>query len=386
MKTVLYMHNGSKNHGCEALVRTTTKIIKESINSDVVLWSGCANEDIEYGLLDVVDSIVSTDEVKKNSLGFLKSYFKFKILKQSDALHKQFIKNTFKNAISISIGGDNYCYPWSAKQCVDLDKEIRENCQKNILWGCSIEDQFMTKDVIEDLKGFDLVTVRESLSYDVLKKHGIKAKLVADPAFLLEKKELSMPNGFVEGNTVGINISPLINNYESGESIAYKNYVELVRYIINNTDMNVCLISHVVWSYNNDRTPMESLYSEFEDTNRVVALDDCNCEELKGYISRCRFFVGARTHATIAAYSSLVPTLVVGYSIKSKGIAKDIFGTYDNYVVPVQNMKHKNELVSSFKYLINNEESIKNELKVSIPKMKEMAESSKKLLVQLIGE
>ncbi|MDO5124498.1 MAG: polysaccharide pyruvyl transferase family protein, partial [Eubacteriales bacterium] len=88
--------------------------------------------------------------------------------------------------------------------------------------------------------------------------------------------------------------------------------------------------------YNNDLKPLESLFSIYKDSGRVVLIKDHNCEELKGYISRCRFFVGARTHATIAAYSTCVPTLVVGYSIKSKGIAKDLFGTFEKYVVPVQ--------------------------------------------------
>ena len=74
------------------------------------------------------------------------------------------------------------------------------------------------------------------------------------------------------------------------------------------------------------------------------------------------FFIGARTHATIAAYSSGVPTLVVGYSIKAKGIAKDIFGTYENYVVPVQNLKLENDLLDNFKWIIKNEKSIKNHL------------------------
>ena len=97
--------------------------------------------------------------------------------------------------------------------------------------------------------------------------------------------------------------------------------------ILSNTDMRICLIPHVVWEYNNDRKPLISLYKKFKDTNRVILLEDHNCEELKGFISRCRFFVGARTHATIAAYSTCVPTLVVGYSIKSRGIATDLFGS-----------------------------------------------------------
>jgi polysaccharide pyruvyl transferase WcaK-like protein len=250
---------------------------------------------------------------------------------------------------------------------VELDREIRKYCAKNIFWGCSIEEKFMTPEVVEDLKGFDLVTVRESLSYEVLKKHGISAIQVADPAFLLEKKELPLPKGFIEGNIVGINVSPLINDYENGESIAYRNYKKLIQYIISKTTMNVCLIPHVVWEYNNDRVPLEALYNEFKGSGRVIMIEDHNCEELKGYISRCRFFVGARTHATIAAYSTCVPTLVVGYSIKSKGIAKDLFGTYKNYVVPVQNMVDDTEIISAFKFIMDNEDNIKLCLNKVVP-------------------
>lgn len=83
MKTVLYMHGGSGNHGCEALVRTTTKIAKDATGSDVILWSQNVSEDYKYGVSGVVDEIVATDEVNKKSLSFLWSYFKFKILKKA---------------------------------------------------------------------------------------------------------------------------------------------------------------------------------------------------------------------------------------------------------------------------------------------------------------
>ena len=252
-----------------------------------------------------------------------------------------------------------------------------------MFWGCSVEDD-LTQDIIKDLKGFDLITVRESLSYTVLRKHGINAVQVADPAFLLDKKELALPDRFIEGNTVGINVSPLINDYESGESIAYKNYVRLIEYILENSDMNICLIPHVVWEYNNDRLPLNLLYDKFKYSERVILLKDYNCEELKGFISRCRFFVGARTHATIAAYSTCVPTLAVGYSIKSKGIARDLFGTYDNYVVPVQSMTSDSELTEAFKYIVINEKQIKDRLCKTIPEYKEKAKSAGKLLSDML--
>ncbi|MEE3427351.1 MAG: polysaccharide pyruvyl transferase family protein [Ruminococcus sp.] len=385
MKTVLYMHGGSGNHGCEALVRTTTKLAKDNLNTDVVLWSKAASEDVKYGVDKIVDQIVVTDNVPRNSLGFFTAYFKYKILKKSSALHDRFIKNTFKNSAAISIGGDNYCYPWSAKEGVQLDSELRRYCKKNIFWGCSIEEEFMTPEVVEDLKGFDLITVRESLSYEVLKSHGINAVKVADSAFLLPEKELPLPDGFIEGNTVGINISPLINDYEGGESIAYKNYVHLIEHIIEKTDMNICLIPHVIWEQVDDRKPMRQLFEQFKESKRVILLEDYNCEELKGFISRCRFFIGARTHATIAAYSTCVPTLVVGYSIKSKGIALDLFGTYDNYVVSVQEMKKDSELTEAFEFIVKNELTIKERLTKFIPDYKEKALSAGQALKDLFS-
>ena len=242
----------------------------------------------------------------------------------------------------------------------------------------------MTPDIIEDLRGFDLITVRESLSYEVLKRHGIQAVKVADPAFLLDSRQTDLPDGFRLENTIGINISPMINDYESGEYIALHNYIHLVEYILNNTEMCVCLIPHVVWNYNNDFEPINYLYNRFKGNDRILKMHDCSCEEIKYVISKCRFFVGARTHATIAAYSTYVPTLVVGYSIKSRGIAKDLFGTYDNYVVSVQDLKSEDDLVKSFLYVFKNEKEIKATLKKVMPSYIKRALSAGNALQSII--
>ena len=45
-KIVLYYHAGAANHGCEAIVRATKKIL----NEDMVLYSVCPEEDMCYGL------------------------------------------------------------------------------------------------------------------------------------------------------------------------------------------------------------------------------------------------------------------------------------------------------------------------------------------------
>ena len=103
-------------------------------------------------------------------------------------------------------------------------------------------------------------------------------------------------------------------------------------------------------------------YKEYEKTGRVVFFEDHNCMELKGIISKCRFFVGARTHSTIAAYSMGIPTLVVGYSVKARGIARDLFGGEEGYVLPVQKLT-RDKLISAFKNIMIKEKEIQKKLK-----------------------
>ncbi len=159
----------------------------------------------------------------------------------------------------------------------------------------------------------------------------------------------------------------MVQEKESQEGLALENYQELIQYIIDYTDMQVALIPHVVWPNNDDRRPLHQLHEIFKETGRVVEIGDGTCQELKGYIGRCRFFVGARTHATIAAYSSLVPTLVVGYSVKARGIARDLFGTWENYVVPVQGLEKPEDLTQGFLWLMAHEGEIRQHLEKIMP-------------------
>ena len=187
------------------------------------------------------------------------------------------------------------------------------------------------------------------------------------------KTAFTLPEGFAAGNTVGINVSPMIQDNEKISGITMENYKEMISYIIRNTDMQIALIPHVVWERNDDRKPVHALYEAFAETGRVIQIGDGNCQELKGFIGRCRFFVGARTHATIAAYSTGVPTLVAGYSVKARGIARDLFGTEENYVLPVQNLKKKDDLTKGFQWLFSHEKEIREKLGEVMPGYKERA-------------
>lgn len=255
-------------------------------------------------------------------------------------------------------------------------KMAKKRGAKTVLWGCSVEPSAIEQPAIaKDLANYDLITARETISYEALKKVNPNTVLVCDTAFLLEVRPSALPDDFLEGNTIGINLSPMVMKKESKAGMALANYEALIGHIIKSTDASIALIPHVVWNDTDDREAMESLYKKFANTGRVCKVTDRTCEELKYVISKCSFFVGARTHATIAAYSTCVPTLVVGYSVKARGIARDLFDDENGYVLPVQELTKPEELTNSFIRLYDKNDEIQRHLVDIIPSYK--AQSSK---------
>ena len=359
MNYVMYPHGGSGNHGCEAIVRSTAKLL----GNDLTLFTNNVEEDRKAGLGNVCILDDAEKPIKSGSLEHLSAIVQNRILGRKDAFDRlvfQHIVKAAKNAdYVLGIGGDNYCYD-TPEFIYLVNRMVDEAKVKRILWGASVEPEAIDERMFQDLCGYHKIWARESLTYEALLAKGLtQAFLLPDPAFVLDRKDLPLPDGFVEGNTVGINVSPMIIGYEKNRGMTLQNYVHLIQHIIDETDLQVALIPHVVWSHNDDRKPLIQLYDMFKETGRVVMIEDHNAMELKGYIARCRFMVVARTHASIAAYSTQVPTLVVGYSVKARGIAKDIFGTEDNYVIPVQSLTHEDELIKGFHWLVAHEADIK---------------------------
>ena len=365
----LYSHGGSGNHGCEAIVRSTIKVLNEN---SVNVFSHNVDQDVKYGIDDICNLQKDTlRSIQRGSLKWLLSSIQSKITGRIDLKVKYQRKLLFENIhsgdICFSVGGDNYCYA-GVEILGAVNHCLRKKHCKTVLWGCSVEPELLNnQQVINDISKFDLITARESISYQALKRINNNTYLIPDSAFTLDRIDLPLPTGWKENNTIGVNASPLILSSGNNENIVMEAYRKLIITIIENTDSTIALIPHVVWDNNDDREILKQLYEEFKDTGRLVLVDDFNCMQLKGYIARCRMFIGARTHATIAAYSSCVPTLVLGYSVKSRGIAKDIFGTDENYVISVQGMKNANLLSEGFLWLLENEKSIKSHLYSMMP-------------------
>lgn len=367
---ILYYHGGSSNHGCEALVRTTAELLDYK-NNKITLCSFRPEDDKKYGIDQFCDihQMYEMESVNRLNPKWIKAYAELKVKHNPYALDDLMMLNAVNakpGDIAISIGGDNYCYN-DISGLIRSNNIWRRNGIKTVLWGCSIEPELLDNPIIaDDIKGFDLITARESISYEAIKKVNKNTILVADSAFDLRTVKKELPVVFENCDIVGLNLSPLAEGCEKIKGITMQNFFSLIEYILTRTEMCILLIPHVVWNHDDDNTINRLLFKKYRQTNRVRMINDGNCEELKGYISRCRFFVGARTHATIAAYSSFIPTLVIGYSVKSKGIAKDLFGEYNHFVTSVQNLENKDDLIKAFRWLYNHEDSIRRDLKAKM--------------------
>ncbi len=367
----MYAHGGSGNHGCEAIVRSTASILANQVCGRITLLSANPEEDRKYGLDQVCELAGDQGHFSKTSPAFLKAYMALKLKHDYIPMDKMPYRASFRRMqpgdIALSIGGDNYCYADVSKYAMLQDLAL-ERGAKTVLWGCSVEPEVIKRpEIAADLKRYSLIAARETISYEALKAVNPNTILVSDPAFCLKAKEIKLPDGFVPGRTVGLNLSPMAMKLESSDGIAMENYRNLISYLIEHTDEQVALIPHVVWADGDDRIPLGQLYEEFRDTGRVILVEDHSCEEQKYLISQCSFFIGARTHATIAAYSTGIPTLVLGYSVKSRGIARDLFGTEDGYVVAVQSLSAPMQLTETYCQLADHTPAIHDRLMKALP-------------------
>lgn len=373
-KIFLCGNTGSVNRGCEAIVRSTAKILPVR-GGDIFLATFLPEQDIsmvrETGI-NVIPYANYPTTVHRYLCALTRKVFKKSVAGQG-ILQKPLFSRIDKNDICLNIGGDTYCYGRPIPS-IALNRFTKKNGIKNILWCCSIEEENIKGEILEDLNSYEYIFAREKLTYEALINAGVdknRVIKVCDPAFFLNKSKVDLPTGFKKENTVGINVSEMTVNEDNPQ--AYANVITLIRYILDNTDMSVCLIPHVysIKNNRNDYPILKKIYNEINSERVSIVDKEYNCEQLKYIISNCRFFVGARTHATIASYSSGVPTLVIGYSVKSKGIATDLFGTYDGYVIPYTELTEKNELVKAFKGIVEKESEIRARLRSFLPEYRQ---------------
>lgn len=376
MNIYLPIHIDGGNRGCEGIAKGSSQLL--SMPKENILGL-CSNVQLDTRLR--VNDYVTLIKKPVNNLWFRvvnKLYNIFVSLRTKDTFslsqygyhhdYQPFLKRMNKGDIMLSTGGDMMCY--GDNEVIYTNDYAKKHGVKTVLWGCSMGEENLTQRKQETLKKFDLVYARETLSYDFFKSLGLKnVACFPDPAFALEPEKTDLPPCFEKGNVIGINLS----NYTVGAFNLNTPFGievrKLLNYIFNSTSYQVLLVPHVLWPGQDDRVIAENVlkeYSGFVDRITILNSKELNYLQIRYVISQCLAFIGGRTHAVISAYSTCVPTIALGYSIKSRGIAKDL-GLPEKYVVDSKHISEENVLLGAFQDLESNIQEIKNHLCAIMP-------------------
>ena len=206
------------------------------------------------------------------------------------------------------------------------------------------KDPVVERQMVRHLQGYVTISVRETASFNYLKSIGIDGvTLVAEPAFVLDPEpwdvEPYLPH---DRDHLGVNFSPLVRRVRKDEASRREfdeDIAAFIKSVLETSAMDVLLIPHseplAGTDPNSDRSYMQQLLDMVgEHGGRVRLLPNgLNAGQLKFALGRCRYFIGARTHATVGSISRSVPTLSIAYSVKAVGINEDLFGS-TRYVLP----------------------------------------------------
>jgi len=340
---ILLVGNGTReNRGCEAITVSTISLLRQYMpECEIEILSLNKNIDDYYES----DYGIKVSNIKDEPLPMpyrirqrIEQNAHLLPLSLRTILHTRlqpYVEKLETCDIVLSLGGDNYSDDYGLPIFFwDLALLARKQHKPFVIWGASVGpfgNGLSLKIARKALLSVSLITARENATVEYLKSIGANVSVVRvyDSAFTLPKKQTVMPVFNRNAPVVGFNISPIYHKY-SGNN--HDNISKTVQLFLDHVkkEFNVILVPHVMQNniYNNDASYM----SRFVGEHVIMADPGCDCQELKGIISRCDYFIGARTHATIAALSSTVPTLLLGYSLKAKGINDDFFDNEDIYI------------------------------------------------------
>ena len=356
MRVYLPYHLGSGNRGCEGIARGIANIFQLKPDELVLYDISSYDDESDHRLgLDKVAQLrykgTTIDEVKRfaarvfKRLGNQKPYMSF--------LCNYYLHDLTANDVVFITGGDIYCYEGQYVLPNMIAKKAKEIGARTILYGVSMEERLLTPEVVDGLKYYDQIVTRESISAETLNKKGLMNSLYPDPAFSLKPVECKLPDYFVEKDVVGINFSTFTD--KSGQF--RENMINLINYIVSQ-GMCVCFIPHVFWKGQDDRINIKEIADLFDHDVYTLDAEKLSYLEIRYLISKCKYFIGGRTHSVVSAYSTHTPCIALGYSVKSRGLAQDI-GLPDYTLVDSKKLSSPDQLLNAFKQLERHSQDIK---------------------------
>ena len=304
---------------------------------------------------------------------------------------------TLKDAdIVIALGGDIFSSDYGSdnlKRHVATIEAAQARGTPTVFLAQSIGPFTSEGDVATMRSALDrstLLTVRERLTQaymaSAFRLGPERAVLTADVAFLLEpsppeRADALLANlGLEAGQFVAMAASQGINMFSSLDEAAHdRAWIEAIETVLKTTSHSVLIVPHVQSPRpaNDDARIAFRLLEKLNFNPRVkAAFGPYTASDFKALIARSRFLIGERMHACIAALSSGVPLITIGYSIKARGIMGDVFGAKaEEYglIAPVKKFLELGQIAGMIGSVVANIDAIRTTLTTELPRVKDRA-------------
>lgn len=308
----------NENKGCEALTYSVLNTLVKEFGEDIQI----VNFTDALGLGDVPKYF--------SSIKFIDHKKKFKDIKLST------IREIKKCDVILDVTyGDNFSdiYSENLFKTTTKTKRIVELLGiPLILMPQTIgpfKDERLLKKAVHVIKNSSKIYTRDALSADFVKRY-----LPQKPVFCTTDLAFGLPyekSLYSFGTSklrVGLNVSGLLwkggftKNNQFGLTLDYHEYVHKVLHYLLKKEVEVHLIPHVIDNFNGasdgDLEVCKELIEQYDEC--IMSPEFSNPILAKSYISNMDIFIGARMHATIAAFSSGVATIPFSYSRKFQGL------------------------------------------------------------------
>lgn len=232
------------------------------------------------------------------------------------------------------------------------------------------KDEAIREKALVSIRKAQICMARDKQSYDYVIKNVPEQKNIKeyiDVAFFMPYKRLEQDKEFIH---VGLNISALLwhggytRDNQFGLKCDYQKVVKgIIDYFLAQPKTKLHLIPHVVSSertVENDYAVSYDLWKGYNNPNLILAPLALSPIDIKDYISGMDFFLGARMHATIGAFSSGVPVVPMAYSRKFNGLFNDTL-QYD--AMADLKVQDTGEIIAVIKEAFNERTELKETIK-----------------------
>jgi len=406
--------NGSYyNRGCEAITRGTVSILRNFFDDPrfLAVSSYKSEEQFRQQRLKETDMSIVHKKMYKSYRPFDFLWF---VINGLRVVHPRALKHIIYKDLKpyldeaeavLALGGDNYSLDYAKGPivltkgliaCTELDDLVVASGKPLIIWGASVgpfsKHPAYEKYMINHLRKVHILA-RETATVEYLADKGLTENVhrVADPAFVMKPTEPQKVRGKleIEEGSVGLNLSTLMARFVTNGNLKRWSGISasIIHELLRRTDCRIYLIPHVSGPFGQDdhKFLRGALSMVPDQSDRVILVPPTfNASETKWIISKMSVFAGSRMHSVIASLSSCVPTLTFGYSIKAKGINRDVFGHTDFCLSP--DMLSPEVVAGNIQELLQESNSLRRYLEPRIVEIQDLAMKAGAILKKILKE